>query len=76
METNYTPIATRYVEEAAAFYGVTFDQILGKAGNRKVCIARASVMWRLRKDGLSLPRIGRLMQRHHTTVMSCLRVSG
>ena len=69
-------LAQRYVEEASAIYGVSVDEVLGETRRAGPVAARHRVMRQLRADGLSLPEIGRLLQRDHTTVLSALGMRG
>src|ERR1700722_16031557 len=53
--------------------GVALEHILSNRRDRHVAHARHQVMHELRAIGLSLPSIGRLLRRDHTTVMYGLR---
>lgn len=69
-------IATR---EAAAVYdrvasitGVKLDDLLSDRKAAPICRGRWIVMRTLRDMGGSLPEIGRVMQMHHTSVLTGL----
>jgi len=69
------------LRQAAAFHGVTVDDIKGSRRFLSHCMARQEAMWRLREikapDGsprLSLPRIGQIVGGvDHTTVLHGVR---
>lgn len=53
---------------------VTIAQIKGPARHRGIVRIRQLLMWRLyRETRLSLPQIGKLLNRDHTTVLSGVR---
>jgi len=61
------------VEDAADLYGVSPDAILSTDRHAIVVEARSVIMWSLRQARLSLPHIGHLMGRDHSTVLTALR---
>lgn len=62
--------------QIAAFYGLTPDDIRGASRLPHIVRARWNVGLVLRDRGLSLPAIGRLVNRHHTAVLHGLRRAG
>ena len=72
--------ARKVLSDVAEARGVTLVDMLGEDRVRPVAFARFEAMWRLRElrapDGrrlFSLPRIGRLFGRDHTSVLHALR---
>jgi hypothetical protein len=59
--------------EVAAESGVSVDELLGRSRQKYVVWARQRAMLRLRKGGWSLPAIGRVFGRDHTTVLYGVR---
>lgn len=53
--------------------GITEADILGHCRERKFSEPRQFVMYLAHKRGMSLPQIGRIMGRHHTTVLHGVR---
>ena len=53
--------------------GITEADILGQSRLRKITEHRQFVMYLAHKRGMSLPQIGRIMGRHHTTVLHGVR---
>lgn len=60
------------IERAAEVSGYPVAVLRGPARDRSICMVRWAVMATLRARGLSLPTIGRLLNRDHTTVISGL----
>lgn len=60
-------------EEVALAHHVTVEEVASRARSKRVCAARRVVFARLRSLGLSLPEIGRILGRDHTTVLVGLR---
>lgn len=58
---------------AARATGYSVDDITGPCRARPLAWTRFAVMDALRAKGLSLPCIGRLVRRDHTTVLNGLR---
>lgn len=65
--------AEMIIHRACELYGVEADDI--KAGRRtnEVMRARRAASWLLRRHGLSLPKIGKLLNCDHTTVLYACR---
>lgn len=61
--------AIALIEQIAKQHGFTADQIRGRRRYAKIVEARHAIACALRARGLSLPLIGRLLQRHHTTIL-------
>lgn len=58
----------------ARHHGLPVQAILGRRRTRVIVAARQQAMWEVRKAfGLSLPRLGQIFGRHHTTVLHDLR---
>ncbi|MBL9070431.1 MAG: hypothetical protein JNM03_10620 [Sphingopyxis sp.] len=78
----YTPPAlTRYtgreiIARVAKLHDIEPEDITGSSRARLHCEARWQVMRELRAKGLSNPRIGRLLNRDHSSVMHGLRRAG
>lgn len=60
----------RYVGEG---YGLTKAEILGRRRSQNIAEARAVAYFLVRKYGLSLPAIGRIFGRDHSTILSGIR---
>ena len=58
----------RYVEPILTRRRVTWSDIVGRAKDRKLRVARIEVYVALRDAGYSLPQIGRWCCRDHTTI--------
>jgi chromosomal replication initiator protein len=73
-----TVTAMDIIAGIAAEYGFTVSEITGPSRTRDVVMVRqlAMVEVRKRKPALSLPQIGRLFNRDHTTVLYALRKLG
>lgn len=72
------PSLTRYtgldiIHRVAKLHDVTPDDITGPSKLPEHCQARFHVMRELRAKGWSTPRIGRLLNRDHTTIVYGLR---
>lgn len=61
------------LERASAATGYSIAEITGRCRLRHVSWVRLAVIAELRAKGLSLPSIGRLLRRHHTTILFGLR---
>lgn len=59
--------------EVAAAYVVDVETLKGSSRAARVVEARHVAFWVLRQQGLSLPAIGRLMNRDHKTVLHGVR---
>lgn len=64
------------IAQVAAEHHLTRADLTGPSRRRYICEARWKAMQRLRERGLSTPAIGRLLNRHHTTVVDGLRRVG
>ncbi|HET9045113.1 MAG TPA: helix-turn-helix domain-containing protein [Burkholderiales bacterium] len=63
---------SQLVEGVAHDHAVTAADLLGRSRTKAVVAARHCLMRILRARGLSLPEIGYLLDRDHTTVLSAL----
>lgn len=64
----------RIMAETAAKHGVTLTEISGYSRKPKIVTARWHAISRLRNElRMSLAAIGRIVNRHHTTVLYALR---
>ena len=61
------------IERASEQTGISVDILMGWSRPQRVCYVRFAIMEALRSRGLSLGQVARLMNRHHTTVLSGLR---
>ena len=61
------------IEMIAREHGVTMAELMGVSRRQKYCIARREIWRVLRDQGISLPRIGRMFNRDHTTILHGLR---
>ncbi len=66
---------TAEVEQIVGAAGVTVDQMRGRRKGRELVEVRRIVAAYLRRRGCSLPEIGRVLNRDHTTVLNLLRAS-
>ncbi len=63
-----------YVQAIAERHGLPVEAVMGRCRQREYVLARQEAMWVLRNRlGDSLPRIGRLMGRDHTTILHGIR---
>lgn len=70
-----TLMARRIVADTALEFGVSVESISGEARMKCFVEARKKVCWRLSRElGWSLPRIGRWVNRDHTTVLHAVRM--
>jgi chromosomal replication initiation ATPase DnaA len=63
-------------ERVVADTGVPMDVLLGRDRHKSVTTARRALYLALRMHGLSLPEIGILLGRDHTTILAGLRPVG
>ena len=75
------PALTRYtgreiIARVAKLHDVDPDDITGPSRHAELCEARFCIMRELRDKGWSTPRIGRLLNRDHSTVVHGLRRIG
>lgn len=62
------------VAQVAARHGVSVDDLIGPSRQRTITRARHEAMWLMRQATTrSLPSIGRVFRRHHTTVLFGIR---
>ena len=61
------------IREVAKLTGVPQDDILSPKRDRVTSRARQMVMWKAHKEGHSLPQIGRVLGRDHTSVLHGVR---
>lgn len=63
----------KIVSEVSEYYSVPERDIFGRSRDRHVAHARQTAMYLARKIGMSLPKIGRELERDHTTVLYGIR---
>lgn len=61
------------IARVAALHDLPVDDITGPNRSHKATTARRQAMQELRDRGLSFPRIGKLLNRHHATVLRILQ---
>ena len=64
------------ISSIARDHGLTADDLTGPSRVPAVCVVRRCAMKALRAKGWSTPRIGRLLNRDHSTVVHGLRRAG
>lgn len=71
------PLACAMIAEVAASRGIPPAEILGRSKEHRIYEARAEIIRRLRQhpSEFSMKTIGRWMNRHHTSVLNCLRTA-
>ena len=67
------PEGHEVLREVAEACAVPVEEITGRGVDPRLVAARAQVAEQLRARGWSYPRIGRLLGRDHSTVMSYMR---
>lgn len=65
-----------HVKACAAAFDLGAGILLGPSRSDRAVMARRAAIVVLRGEGLSLPAIGRIIGRHHTTVLNALRRAG
>ena len=60
------------IERVADWHGITEDELLHSPEHHVIHV-RGELMWILRRRQLSYPQIGRIMNRHHPTIIKGLR---
>lgn len=65
--------ANQVIGHVAVAYGVTPDDITGKARHARYIEPRAVAAWLMRAHGLPLTRIGTHLNRDHSTVIHAVR---
>jgi len=64
---------SRILFQAASAHGLSTTDLISKGRNAKLCAARFEYCYRAAMETTaSLPRIGRLIQRDHTTILSAI----
>ena len=63
----------KFVEDIAAAHEVSYGEVIGDRHDYPIVRARWAVYAGLRDRGWSLPKIGRRLRKHHTTVLYGLR---
>lgn len=61
------------IERASMLTGVSAADLKGPCRDRKLCVIRWAIMLALHRRGLQANAIARLLNRHHSTVLSGLR---
>ena len=63
------------LEQVSEQSGHSIERILSKRRFANITRARHCAMWAMRQQGMSFPAIGRVFNRHHTSVMhACSKV--
>ena len=62
-------LATREAKRIAAAYGMTLDEVRSRSRKTGRVAARKAIAAAMRGIGLSYPQIGRMLCRHHTTIL-------
>lgn len=70
---DLTPPVRAAIEQVAATHGVHTADLMGRSKSRSVARARQEAMVRVRALGYSLPEVGRIFGRDHTTVVHACR---
>ena len=62
----------------ARMHGATYDEVISKSRRHRVVMARQAAMCAVacKRPDYSLPMLGRIFKRDHTTVLYALRVRG
>ena len=61
------------IRDASVLTGIPVPDIIGHKRTKEFVRVRQAVMWEARRQGYSLPQIGRALNRDHTTVIHGLR---
>lgn len=74
IQAKYALLARRsaaepYIRRICVLHGLTPALLLSRSRRRTVAYARQDLMLALREDGWSLPQIGHVLDRNHTTIM-------
>ena len=75
-ETEDLRAPERVLRDVARELGVAVGDVVGPRRSRRFVQIRGAVMRELRAAGLSLPEIGTVLHRDHTTVLHHLRKAG
>jgi len=63
-----------YITAALEAFGLSREELMGRSKKSRFCDPRAVLMWRmLKRPNLSLPAVGLIMDRDHTTVLAARR---
>lgn len=65
--------ASACIATAAKVHNLTVADITGYSRKRHIVRARWAAAWLMRRRGMSLPQIGRHLNRDHTTIFYALR---
>lgn len=65
--------ALRILERTAGAHGLTSLAVVGRSHFADVVRVRDEVTWRLRRAGLSTLRIGQIMNRDHSSILTALK---
>lgn len=65
--------SAQIIARVAALHDLAIDDITGPARSGPICTARRQAARELRDRGLSFPRIGKALNRHHATVLRILQ---
>lgn len=67
-------IVRRIVQEVGEKHGLTREQLCGEGRAKHLAWARHEMFWRLRRETTwSLPRLGRALNRDHTSLLNGIR---
>ncbi|WP_090229620.1 helix-turn-helix domain-containing protein [Filomicrobium insigne] len=73
-DTHRPPIRVKaIIASVSSEFGVTPQEIVGPRQNRNLIAARCAVACLARRAGRSLPQIGRVLNRHHATILNAER---
>lgn len=61
------------IQQVCKDHGVQVQWVLGKSRVQRIVRARHEIMWKLNLLGMTLPSIGRRLNRDHTTVLHGIR---
>ncbi|MBP8235322.1 MAG: hypothetical protein KAY22_23790 [Rhizorhabdus sp.] len=66
------------IDLVARMHGATYDEVMSKSRRHRVVMARQAAMCAVayKRPDYSLPMLGRIFKRDHTTVLYALRVRG
>lgn len=76
VRTKKIPLAIRQnkiIERVCHYYGVSYSALVGRRKHGRLVLPRHLCMYLLRRElKMTLPEIGDLFGRHHTTVMHAI----
>ena len=61
------------IEDLCDKYGIKKIHLLSKRRDKKLIEAKKAIYQELRDTGLSYPEIGKLVNKHHTTILRVLK---